>query len=87
MTANPTEITCGEWQKKRKTLLFAHLEDILALATRKRHIDNLTDGVKQSWCRISISCIEAYGRLLADVEVTQLNERLSRLEEKEQGGA
>ena len=68
-------------QKKRRERLFLTLDDILSLAEQKRKIPNATDKLKQAWCRIAISAVEAYGSLLKDCELEEIEERLDVLEQ------
>jgi hypothetical protein len=70
-------------QKSRRNHLFSTLEAILTLADEKRKTANLADKTKQAWSRIAISAISAYGTLLHDCELDEINERLERLENRE----
>jgi hypothetical protein len=84
LSANSTwETTSPEFPKERRKTLFIRLETVLSLAHKKLHSENVPDRVKQGWARITVSAIGTYGDLLESIELDQLNERLSRLEEKD----
>lgn len=74
------ESTSTVTAKKLRKRLFDTLDDVLALAEQKRHTPNATDKLKQSWSRIAISAVEAYGHLLHDCEIEDLENRLDTLE-------
>jgi hypothetical protein len=81
MTEEFTEkITSGVQQKTRRKRLFSVLDSIIDFAEQKRTTPNNTDKVKQAWARIAVSAIGAYGTLLKDCELEEIEERLSKLE-------
>jgi hypothetical protein len=77
-----TETTSVVDQKRRRGKLFSVLEDILKTADEKRKTLNNTDKVKQAWSRIAISAISTYGSILRDTELDEIEQRLTKLEEK-----
>ena len=71
----------------RKTL-FQALDGVLAIAHQKIHASGNSDGQKRGWARILVQAVSAYGVLLKDREIDELEERVKLLEEhkNENGG-
>jgi len=69
--------------KKDRQKLFHHLNTVLTLSEKKIGNKNNQDGIKQSWARIQISAVSAYGRLL---DTEELEQRVEDLEEKLKNG-
>jgi hypothetical protein len=66
-------------EKKLRTKLFQHLEDILIVSQKKFNTENKTDKERRAWARILIQAINSYGKLL---ESEELEIRIEELEEK-----
>jgi len=88
MTQNRCETddkpSCTVAAKKRRTALFVVLDGIIGFAEEKRLRKGNSDQIKQQWSRIAVSAISAYGSLLHDYDLEQLEERLSQLENKQE---
>jgi len=69
--------------KKHRTRLFTVLDGIIGFSEEKRLLKGNSDRVKQQWSRIAVSAISAYGALLHDYDLEQIEERLSQLESKQ----
>jgi hypothetical protein len=70
--------------KKHRTRLFTVLDGIIGFSEEKRLLKGNSDRVKQQWSRIAVSAISAYGALLHDYDLEQLEERLTQLERKQE---
>lgn len=76
--------TCTVSAKKHRTRLFTVLDGIIGFSEEKRLLKGNSDRVKQQWSRIAVSAISAYGALLHDYDLEQLEERLTQLERKQE---
>lgn len=65
--------------KERRNTLFWVLDGVLSLSHQKIHNSGNSDRAKQSWARVLVSAVSAYGPLLKDEE---LELRVLTLEEK-----
>ena len=65
----------------RKTL-FQALGGVLAIAHQKIHRSGNSDGQKRGWARILVQAVGAYGVLLKDREIDELEARVKLLEEQ-----
>jgi hypothetical protein len=72
--------TCADSAKKHRTRLFQVLNNIISFSEEKRVLKGNSDKAKQAWSRIAVSAISAYGALLHDCELEQLEERIEILE-------
>ena len=70
-----------ESKEARKTL-FQCLNGVLGLAHKKIHSNGNSDAAKRAWCRILVSTVAAYGVLIKDKEIDELEERVALLEER-----
>ena len=70
-------------EKKLRTKLFQHLEDVLIVSQKKFKLENKTDKERRAWARILIQAINSYGKLL---ESEELEIRIEELEEKMKNG-
>jgi hypothetical protein len=66
--------------KNQRKSLCDVLDNIIAFSEEKRKLKNSADKNKQSWSRIAISAISAYGDLLKASELENIEERLEKLE-------
>lgn len=86
MTENQYETnvkpTCTDSAKKHRTRLFIVLDGIIGFSEEKRLLKGNSDRVKQQWSRIAVSAISAYGALLHDYELEDIEMRLTTLESK-----
>jgi hypothetical protein len=82
MTENSPKTTSIVSAKDERKSLKDVLKDILGFAEQKRKLKNNSDKNKQSWSRIAISAISAYGDLLKADELEDIETRLTKLEEK-----
>ena len=62
--------------------LFQALDRILTLSREKIDKQEVSEPNRQRWSRILIAGIEAYGHILETYQVDELEERVSKLEEK-----
>ena len=67
----------------RKRLITV-LDAIIGFSEEKRTLKGNSDRSKQSWTRIAVAAISAYGALLHDCDLEQLEERLTKLESKQE---
>jgi hypothetical protein len=67
---------------ERRNSLFSYLGHCIRLSYEKMNSKGNSDSAKQAWGRLMVSAIGAYGSLLKDNELTELEERLSNLEIK-----
>jgi hypothetical protein len=72
--------TCTVSAKKRRTRLFTVLDNIIGFSEEKRVLKGNSDRAKQQWSRIAVSAISAYGSLLHDCELEDIEKRLDVLE-------
>lgn len=70
--------------KDHRKRLFSVLDGIISFADEKRILKGNSDRTKQNWSRIAVSAIQAYGSLLRDSDLEQLNTRLEALEQKQE---
>ena len=70
-----------ESKETRKTL-FQCLNGVLALAHKKIHSGGNSDSQKRGWCRVLVSAVSAYGVLIKDREIDELELRVALLEER-----
>lgn len=75
--------TCTDSAKKHRTGLFTVLSKIIGFAEEKRLLKGNSDRTKQAWTRIAVSAISAYGSLLHDCELEEIEQRLETLESKQ----
>lgn len=68
--------------KDRRTSLFKYLDRVIELSDKKIHLNGNADRLKQGWARVLVQAIGAYGSLLKDVELEDLELRIKLLEEK-----
>jgi hypothetical protein len=66
--------------KERRKRLLSVLWQIIRFSEEKRLLKGNSDKAKQSWTRICISAVEAYGSLLKTAENEEILERLEKLE-------
>lgn len=69
--------------KEQREKLFQHLSDVLGRAEKKAKNKNTKNGDALSWNRIIIQAVSAYGKMLSDVMLDDLEERIQKLEEAE----
>jgi hypothetical protein len=72
---NPTEKQAG---------LFSHLDYAISLSREKSGKEKAKNTERMSWTRILIAAVEAYGKMLEGVQLAEIEERLSKLEEASQ---
>lgn len=70
--------------KDRRTSLFQHLDRVIELSHGKVDSKGNSDRQKQSWGRLLVAAIACYGTLLKDTELEDLEERLIKLESKQE---
>lgn len=75
----PTLTVLPENSRKR---LFKVLSSIISFSEEKIALKGNSDKAKQSWSRICISAVQAYGGLLKSADNKEINRRLDNLEEK-----
>jgi hypothetical protein len=75
----PTLPVLPENSRKR---LFDVLSSIISFSEEKIALKGNSDKAKQSWSRICISAVKAYGGLLESADNGEINRRLDALEEK-----
>jgi hypothetical protein len=80
MTEDSPNITSIVPLKNQRKSLCEVLNEIIVFAEEKRKLKNNSDKNKQSWSRIAISAISAYGSLVKDSELENIEERLEKLE-------
>lgn len=69
--------------KDSRKRLFTVLDGIIGFAEEKRLLKGNNDKAKQAWSRIAIAGIQAYGTLLKDSDLDEINLRLERLESQQ----
>jgi hypothetical protein len=67
---------------ERRNSLFAYLGHCIRLSHEKMSSKGNSDGAKQSWGRLMVSAIAAYGDLIRDAELDSIEERLERVEQQ-----
>jgi hypothetical protein len=68
--------------KEHRRALFSVLGHVLATAKTKFDMEKAANGDRLKWGRLIVSGVEAYGRLLEGVQLEQLEQRLTALEQK-----
>lgn len=66
--------------KERKTSLYGCLGHVLAVSLKKFDKETASNSDRQSWGRLVVNAVQAYGKLLESAELEELAERLERLE-------
>jgi hypothetical protein len=61
--------------------LFSKLDFVLGLAEEKIKRRKVRDSATMKWCRILVSCVDSYGKLLEHVQLDDLENRITKLEE------
>ena len=61
--------------------LFSKLDYVLSLSEEKIRRVKVRDDATQKWCRILVSCVDSYGKLLETVQLDDLQSRIEKLEE------
>ena len=80
--AEATENLSQNFDVKEKRLgLFSHLDHVLGLSRERMDKKTVSAENQQKWSRILISAVEAYGHLLNDHTLEELDERVTKLEE------
>ena len=69
---------------ERRLSLFAYLGHCIRLSHEKMSLGGNSDSAKQAWGRLMVSAIATYGSQIKDVELENIEERLSVLEEQKQ---
>lgn len=82
LTAKP-ESGLNQAVKTRKKL-FNMLDAVLETSKSKFDKQKASNGDRQRWARIIIAATAAYGDLLKDVELEDMEERLVRLERRQE---
>ncbi len=67
--------------KEHRTSLFSTLEHVISVSKTKFDKEKAPNSDRQKWARVIITGVEAYGRLLHDVDLEALEERIRKLEE------
>ena len=67
---------------ERRISLFAYLGHAIRLSNEKMSSRGNSDAAKQSWGRLMVSAIGAYGGLIKDAEMEDVESRLTKLEEQ-----
>jgi hypothetical protein len=67
---------------ERRNSLFAYLGHAIRLSNEKMNSKGNSDAAKQSWGRLMVSAISAYGGLIKDAEIEDVESRLTKLEEQ-----
>jgi hypothetical protein len=67
--------------KEARKTLFGHLEFSLSVCREKSGKKKALNSDRQKWIRLLVFTVTAYSDLLKDVEIENLEERLSRLEQ------
>jgi len=67
--------------KKTRLTLFGYLALVLNVSRSKFEMERAANSDRQKWARIIIDACRAYGELLHDVEVEDLEGRVALLEE------
>jgi hypothetical protein len=67
---------------ERRNSLFAYLGHAIRLSNEKMCSKGNSDSAKQSWGRLMVSAISAYGGLIKDAEMDDVESRLTKLEEQ-----
>jgi hypothetical protein len=70
--------------KKQRKPLFNLLWHVLDVSTRKFDREKASNVDRQKWARIIISAIQGYGELMKDSELEDIEERLTKLESKQE---
>ena len=70
--------------KNRRDSLFWYLGDIVQRSHKKATSRGRSDQSQLAWARVFISAINTYGSLLKDAILEDLEERIERLERREQ---
>jgi len=69
--------------KKVRSRLFKHLDGVLKVSQEKFSRERNSDSNRRSWARILVNAIEAYAKILHDVELEQLEARVRALEARD----
>ena len=67
---------------ERRLTLYAYLGHCIRVSHEKMSSKGNSDGAKQSWGRLMVSAITAYGGLIKDAQLEDIESRLTKLEEQ-----
>ena len=76
-TSNPNPV-------ERRNSLFAYLGHCMRPSHEKMSNKGNSDAAKQPWGRLIVSAISAYGSLIKDAELEEIEKRLLKLEQENQ---
>jgi len=65
-----------------RSRLFKHLDGVLKVSQEKFSRERNSDSNRRSWARILVNAIEAYAKILHDVELEEIERRLELLERR-----
>lgn len=68
----------------KRTALFGHLDYAISLSREKSGKEKAKNTERMSWTRILIQAVQCYGQMLADTQLADIEERLSRLDQQGQ---
>lgn len=66
--------------KERREGLFSQLQHVIGLSREKMDAKTTLNDGKAKWCRIMVSAVEAYGRMLEACQLEELEHRIDELE-------
>ena len=69
-------------QKKQHIDLYSYLDEVIAISQGKLKIEKKADSDRQAWARITVSAVQAYGKLIELQELEEVKQRLDVLESK-----
>jgi len=69
-------------EKKTREALFSCLNSVLIVSQRKFKMEQKTDVSRLSWGRLMIQAISVYGKLLDNVELSNIQKDIDLIKEK-----
>ncbi len=82
-TAENTETPTNQAVQARKKI-FQHLDDVLDTSKEKFSRVKASNAARQKWARIIVAACSAYGSLLRDLELEEIELRLAKLEKRQE---
>lgn len=69
-------------EKKGREDLFKHLMTVIKVSEEKFKMNNKTDASRLGWGRLLMNCCSAYGKILDNHELSQIQKDLDQIKER-----